>query len=140
MDINIIDASSYFKGLLLLIRKDRQITEPEIDLMVKIGKSLGFAKNFCENAINEILENTFIEDIPPKFSTKEIAIRFLRDGLFIAFVDHDVIHPEEEHWLKAAAVANGLDLETFSRELLDVRNRKGHPESLEVFRFTVVHG
>lgn len=137
MEINIIDASSYFKGLLLLIRKDRQITQPEIDVMRSVGKSLGFEKDFCENAISEILENTYIEDIPPKFSSKELATKFIKDGLHLAFADHEVIHTEEEKWLRSAVIKNGLDMETFSRELQDPRNRRRYPVPLEVFDLVV---
>lgn len=36
MKISVIDASNYFKGLLLLIGKDRKITDPEI---AQIGRA-----------------------------------------------------------------------------------------------------
>ena len=139
MKINIIDASNYFKGLLLLIRKDRQITQPESDLMRTIGKSLGFEKEFCDNAILEILENRYIEDIPPDFSTKELAIKFIKDGLHLAFVDHDEIHPDEERWLRSTLGKNGLDVTFFSQELEKARSTRGKPIRLEVFDLTVQH-
>ncbi len=137
MKINIIDASNYFKGLLLLIRKDRKITQPERDLMKSIGKSLGFEKEFCDTAIHDILENIYIEDIPPAFSTRDLAIKFIKDGLYLALVDHEEIHPEEEQWLKSTVVKNGLDLEFFAGELENARNRRGQPPRLEVFDLAV---
>jgi hypothetical protein len=123
----------------LLIRKDRQITQPEIDLMKSVGKSLGFEKEFCDNAIREILDNTYVVDEPPHFSSKELATRFLKDGLYLAFVDHEEIHPDEEHWLKSTTETNGLDLELFFQETKDARKRRGHSSRLEVFDFTVQH-
>lgn len=137
MKINIIDASNYFKGLLLLIRKDREITQPEIDQMKIIGKSLGFENDFCDNAIREILDNTYIEDVPPVFSTKELAIKFIKDGLYLAFVDHEEIHPAEEQWLKSTIEKNGLGLEFLSQELANAKNKRGHRSRLEVLDLTV---
>ena len=70
MNISVVDASNYFKGLLLLIRKDRKVTESEVEFMRHIGKALGFERQFCENAIQGILENEHIRDQPPRFATK----------------------------------------------------------------------
>ena len=136
MNLNIKDASNYFKGLLLLIRKDRQITQPEIEVIKSVGTFLGFEKEFCDNAISEILKNTYIEDVPPVFSTKELAIKFLKDGVYLAFVDHEEIHPGEQQWLQSIAEKNGLDLEFLSQEIKNVRNKKGDPSRLEVFELT----
>ncbi len=137
MKISIIDASNYFRGLLLLIRKDRQITQPEIDLMKRIGKSLGFEKEFCDNAVDEILENIYIEDIPPRFSTKDLATKFIGDGLYLSFIDHDEIHPDEEQWLRSVAEKNELGQEFFSSELAHARQGKDRPYSLKVLDLTV---
>ncbi len=137
MKLDIIDASNYFRGLLLLIRKDRQITQPEIDLMKSIGKSLGFEKEFCDNAIHEILDNPYIEDAPPAFSSKELAVKFVKDGLHLAFVDHEVIHADEEQWLISIVEKNGLDKDFFSREMENARNNRGRPSRLEVLDFKV---
>jgi hypothetical protein len=131
MTITVKDASNYFRGLLLLIRKDRKISQPEIDLMKRIGKRLGFEKEFCENAIGEILENPHVVDEPPHFSTKELAIKFVKDGLALAFADAEV-HPREEQWLRSTAEENGIDVKVFSEEWENARNRKGYPSRLEV--------
>ncbi|MBW7887130.1 MAG: TerB family tellurite resistance protein [Bacteroidetes bacterium] len=139
MKINIIDASNYFRGLLLLIRKDHQVTQPEIDLMQKIGTSLGFEKEFCENAIREILENTYIEDVPPKFSTKELALKFVKDGLRLAFVDHEQIHPDEEKWLISIAEQNEIEMKLFLQEFRNAQNHRAEQAKLEVFDLVVEH-
>ncbi|MBI4429394.1 MAG: TerB family tellurite resistance protein [Ignavibacteriales bacterium] len=115
MKISIVDASNYFKGLLLLIRKDRKVTESEVEFMKRIGKALGFEREFCELAIHGILENEYVKDQPPKFSTKDLAVKFIHDGLTLAFSDNE-IHPAEEEWLRFVAELNGLDLKWFLEE------------------------
>jgi hypothetical protein len=122
MKINVIDASNYFKGLLLLIGKDRKITDPEIALVQRIGKAFGFEKVFCDNAIRDILENKFILDVPPEFSKKELAKKFIKDGLTLAASDNE-IDPSEEKWLLSIAEQNGLDPQWFYEELQ--RTKKG---------------
>lgn len=93
---------------MLLIRKDRKITDAENLLLMRIGKSLGFDREFCENTIKDILNNKYVEDSPPVFSNKELAEKFIKDGLAVVFSDNN-IHPEEENWLIAVAEKNGID-------------------------------
>jgi hypothetical protein len=131
MKINVLDGSSYFKGLLLLIRKDRTITETEVVLMKRVGKALGFEKEFCDNAIRDILENKYISDEQPVFSKRELALMFIKDGLSIAFSDN-VLHPSEEQWLKSTAVKNSIDLNQFNREVERAANEKNQTGKLEV--------
>lgn len=136
MNISAIDASNYFKGLLLLIRKDRKVTESEVQLMKRIGKALGFEEEFCDQAIKGILENEHVRDQPPKFSSKDLATRFVQDGLVLAFSDNE-IHPSEEEWLKLVAELNGLDAQWFIRKRQQtVKELVPHPH-LEVENLTV---
>jgi hypothetical protein len=134
--ISVLDGSRYFKGLLLLIRKDRKITESEIELMKRIGKALGFEKEFCDNAIREVLENKYIVDTPPEFSEKELAIKFIKDGLSLAFSDNE-FHRSEEEWLRSAADKNGLELTWFLQERGNTANRKEPLAHMEVDDLTV---
>jgi hypothetical protein len=108
MTIDVLEGSNYFKGLLLLIRKDHRINEQEAARMKTIGKSLGLEPRFCEEAIDNILENSYISDTPPTFSSPELARLFLRDGLRLAAADNE-IHALEEEWLALVAAANGID-------------------------------
>ena len=136
MKITVIDGSNYFRGLLLLIRKDKKITQVEIELMKRVGKTLGFEKTFCDKAIGEILGNKYIVDAPPVFSTKELAVKFIKDGLCLAFSDNEV-HPAEERWLRSTAEKNGLDLKWFSQERKNATNRKELSTRMEVDDLTV---
>ncbi len=134
--ISILDGSNYFKGLLLLIRKDNEVKQPEIELMKRIGKTLGFEKEFCDNAIRDILENKYIVDAYPVFSSKELALKFIKDGLFLAFSDNE-LHPVEEQWLRFTAEKNGLDLNLFSQELENFIQGKKISDHLEIDHLSV---
>ena len=136
MTFSVKDRSEYFRGLLLLISKDRKIADAETILMKRIGKALGFEKEFCENAILEILENRFIADDPPGFPTPGLAMKFVRDGLTLAAADGET-HGFEEAWLKAAAEKNGLDAEWFVQEKdLAIRRKRDCDVHLEVYDLT----
>jgi hypothetical protein len=67
----------YLKGLMLLIRKDRKIDAAERTMAVRVGKILSFEKNFCENVIEQIMDNKYIVDLPPRFSAPDIARYFI---------------------------------------------------------------
>ena len=133
-----LDASNYFRGLLLLIRKDRKVTQTEIELMKRIGKTLGFEKEFCDTAIRDILENDYIADTPPDFSSKELALKFVKDGLSLAFSDSEG-HPSEEQWLQSTAEINGLGVKLFSRDRENAAKRKTIPARLEADDLIVNH-
>jgi len=115
MNIPVIDSSNYFKGLLLLIRKDKKITEPENIIIQRVGKALGFEKTFIEEAINEIINNKYISNEPPVFSSLELAEKFIKDGLILAASDKK-IHPLEEEWLLAVAGANQIESSWYFKE------------------------
>ena len=138
MRITVLDGSNYFRGLLLLIRKDRKIDATEAHMIKRIGKTLGFEKKFCENAVREIMENTHILDAPPEFSSKEVAMKFIRDGFIVALSDAEM-HPAEEEWLRATAEKNGLDGDWFRRESLIAREKTASPIRLEVDDLTVAY-
>jgi tellurite resistance protein len=136
MQITVKDASNYFRGLLLLIRKDRKVTQPEISMMKQIGKTLGFEKDFCDETIHEILDNKHIVDVPPKFSNNDLAIKFIKDGLVLASSDGEV-HPQEVKWLESAAEKNGLDFSTFKLIPQTSENRKPFLVQFEVDELTI---
>jgi hypothetical protein len=136
MKISLLDRSLYLKGLMLLIRKDRQIDVAETALVMRIGKILGFEKKFCENVIAELLDNKYIVDEPPHFSAPDIAGSFIRDGIRLASVDGQ-IHEKEFLWLKAVAEVNGLE-EKFCDESIiaaAIKKRSDEEDTLEARHF-----
>lgn len=108
MTLSLLDRSNYFKGLLLLIGKDQKITEPENNLIKKLGKVLGFEKYFVEEAIQGLFENEYIQKDPPKFSNLIFAEAFLKDGIKLALADNDLA-AEEYEWLSLVAANNNID-------------------------------
>jgi hypothetical protein len=107
MKISLTDRSLYYKGLMLLIRKDCKIHNKEGNMLMYIGKILGFEPEFCENAIEELMHNKHVIDSPPLFSEPRITLCFLRDGLRLAASDGQV-HKAELAWLETVAESNGL--------------------------------
>ncbi len=93
---------------MLLIRKDRKIDAAERTIAVRVGKILGFEKKFIKNVIEQLMDNKYIVDLPPRFSTPDIARCFIRDGLKLSLVDGK-IHENELIWLKAVAETNSLE-------------------------------
>ena len=136
MNIPIVDASNYFKGLLILVKQDRKVSDSEVALMKRIGKALGFEKEFCEQAIAGILENENVRDQPPKFSTRELATKFVQDGFVLAFSDKEM-HPLEVEWLRLTAELNGLDMQWFAREQQKATTETTPASRLQVEGFAV---
>jgi len=110
MKLTIRDRSTYFKGLLLLIKKDQNVSASENILMTKIGEILGFEKQFIKGAIKELMENDFLTDEVPLFSHQDIAESFILDGLKVSFSDGEFSAEELEH-LTEIATQNGIDKE-----------------------------
>jgi len=116
----LLDKSNYLKGLLIIARKDNQLAESEKNILKSIAEKLGFASDFYEETIKNLLVNEHINDEPIKFSNKKIASSFISDGIKLAFSDKK-IHDAEISWLKATAVENSLDEEWFNKELENIK-------------------
>ncbi len=107
MKLTLREKSECFRGFLLLIAQDRLVSPEEKDLLRQIGKALDFDKRFCEEAMDDLLENAHIATQPPVFSRQEYAEAFLHDCIRIAGADKN-IHPDELAWLNQIARANGF--------------------------------
>lgn len=107
MKLTLREKSECFRGFLLLIAQDRIVTPEERELLRHIGKALDFERRFCEEALDDLLENAHISRNPPVFSRREYAEAFLRDCARIANADRE-IHPEEVNWLTEIAEANQI--------------------------------
>jgi hypothetical protein len=106
MTLPLIEKSNYFKGLLVLSRRDRVIRAEEKDLLIKIGGILGFDKRFCEATIDDLLVNPHISRNPVIFCDENLLESFFRDAVRVALSDGD-FHPAEYRWLCQTAQANG---------------------------------
>jgi hypothetical protein len=114
--IPLVDRGNYYRGLLVLIRRDRAINVRECELMFRFGQALDFDKRFCEAAIGDLMDNKHIRDEPMTFSTRAIAECFLRDATMLAFIDGD-LHPKELAWVRTVADLNGLKDELLQNEI-----------------------
>lgn len=116
MELNYQDKGNYFRGLLILIGKDNIIHDRERESILKIGKKLGYEYKFCDQAVDDFLENEHIQLQPPVFSTKEIAIKFLEDAINLSLVDND-FHVDELQWLHKVAEENEIENSWIDRKL-----------------------
>lgn len=128
------DKSNYFKGMLILIGKDKKISEIEKLNLQKLAKILDFNKEFCDNAISELLDNEYIIETPPLFSEQEIAKSFIIDGIKTAFADNE-LHIFELNWLKSVAEKNSLDQEWCLKQFNASRAKINENDSFEIEKF-----
>ncbi len=54
------------------------------------------------------MDNKNISDLPPHFSSPEMARCFIHDGIIISLADKE-IHDAEISWLKEVAQINGIE-------------------------------
>jgi len=120
--LNSLDRSYYFKGMLLLVKKDEKISLEEKELLMRIGKILRFNQQFCEQTIKDLLHNEHITEFPLQFSNKEWAEIFLKDALKIAFSDHE-LHIKEYNWLQQIARTNMISDQWLLDQLSTFLNR-----------------
>lgn len=133
MKLTLMDRSLYLRGLMLLIRTDRQIHDEERGMMLRIGEILGFDRGFCQETMDDIVENKHVDDRPPVFAAKGVARSFLKDGLRLALSDKEP-HQAELQWLRSVAEANGIDPRFLEDSAIAVSSEDGiSPErALEV--------
>jgi hypothetical protein len=116
MNIPLEERGAYYRGLLVLIRRDRNINECEREMMLQFGQMLDFDKRFCEVAISDAINNRYIKDKPMSFSEKTTAESFLHHGILLALADNE-LHPKEWTWLKKVAKENGIEEEWLKTQL-----------------------
>ena len=137
MKASLIDRSNYYKGLLILIGRDRIIDEREHALMLQLGEMMDFDQRFCEAAIKDLLENKHLVDEPILFDEPKIAECFLRDALRLASIDQE-IHSREMSWLDAIARTNNLPdgwLENEHKQLRESKHTRTQPDRFEIQQF-----
>ncbi len=137
MELTLIDKSNYLKGLLVVAKKDNQLTEPEKKIIRNIALKLGFATDFYEDTLKGLLANKYIEEKPIRFSDKKIAESFVADGLKLAFSDQ-MISGKEIDWLKATAEENEIDAEWFSDKLKKNKEAAGFNLNSEFALFSII--
>lgn len=120
MQLTLLDKSNYLKGLLVVAKKDNQLTESEKNIIRKIANKLGFASEFYEETLKNLIENKYIAEDPIKFSSIVVADSFISDGLKLALSDIND-HSEEMNWLMSTAEINGIDTKNFNDKINKVK-------------------
>lgn len=122
MKFNLIDKSNYFRGLLVLIRKNKTITEPTSKKVKRIAAVLDFSQEYIDISLKDLLENINIVEEPPKFSDFLIAESFIKNGIHLALTD-GFINLLQIQWLANTAQKNNLSKQWFFVELEDFINQ-----------------
>jgi len=137
MKASLIDRSNYFRGMLVLIGRDRIIHPGERKLALELGRLLDFDKRFCEAAITDLLENKHINANPIFFDERRIAECYLRDGLRVSLIDSE-LDAREMAWLEDVARANKLPDGWLKKEygkIEQVDPEALKPENYEIRRY-----
>jgi hypothetical protein len=107
MEISAKDRSNYLKGLLIVAKKDKQLADSEKRIIRGIAEKLGFASDFYESVLRDLLTNKYIVEDPIRFSNMEIAKSFIDDGLKLAYSDNKV-SDIEMNWLLETTIHNNI--------------------------------
>jgi hypothetical protein len=105
MNLSLSNRSNYYKGLLVLSRRDRFVDARERSFLLQMGEILDFDRRFCEATIDDLLSNAHITREPVIFFDKRIRECFFHDALRLALID-GYLHPMELCWLRTVAYAN----------------------------------
>ena len=133
MEIPQIDRSNYLKGLLILAKKDCQLTEQEKKIIKHFAKKLGFSSDFYNETIENLLANKYIGEEPIKFSNRKIAKSFLEDGIRLIISDN---FPDESeiNWMLQTAELNSIEKDWLEQKISDFKSK---PRSFPVTEFAL---
>ncbi len=137
MQMSQLEKSNYYRGLLVLVGKDRIVDATERALMIAVGRTLDFDPRFCEAAIDDLLRNRYLTDEPILFSMRQAAECFLRDAIRVAIVDAE-LHPQELKWLRLIARTNGLPQKWLEEEIERIQGLKASqslPDTFEIQQY-----
>jgi hypothetical protein len=137
MTLSLLDRSNYYKGLLVLMRRDRIIDAREREIMLQLGEIFDFDRRFCEAAIEDLLVNAHITREPIIFSDEHVKECFFRDALRLALVDN-CLHPMEMRWLRALARANNQSeqwLDAIIREFKEKNRSQDQSAPFEIQQY-----
>lgn len=137
MNIPLIDRSNYLKGLLITARLDKELSSKEKEMLKTISEKLGFASDFFDETIKNLLTNKYIDNSPIIFSHKDIANSFLTDAINLACVN-SLVTKEEIDWLKNVAQVNQLNPELIEKQLNAQNSVKGSIISKEFALFSII--
>lgn len=122
MKIQVQDRSNYLKGLLIIAKRDKILTESEEKIIRNIADKLGFSSSFYQETLQNLLSNQYLTEEPVKFSGEEISRSFILDGLKLAHSDNK-LDEEELQWLRLTAEENNIDMKWFDRIVVESQSK-----------------
>jgi len=137
MNIPIIDRSNYLKGLFITAKLDKELTAKEKDILKKISDKLGFASDFFDETVRNLLTNKYIFEEPIIFSDQKIANSFLRDAVKLACVN-DLITEAEINFLNDTAAANNINKEFVEKELKSYKDSPNYFIGKDFALFSII--
>ena len=137
MNIPLMDRSNYLKGLLITARLDKELSSKEKEMLKTISEKLGFASDFFDETIKNLLTNKYIDTSPIIFSNKDIATSFLTDAISLAFINN-IITREEIEWLKSVAIVNGLNSDFIEKQMNSQNSVKSSLINKEFALFSII--
>lgn len=137
MEIPIQDKSNYLKGLLIVAKKDKQLADSEKRIIRSIGEKLGFAPDFYEDVLKDLLSNEYIIEDPIKFSNIKIAKSFVDDGIKLAYSDNKVSDVEIK-WLFETAKHNNIEDKWLNEKIEHYKNSSASFSMSDFALFSII--
>lgn len=104
------DIGQYFRGLLVVMARDKHLHEEEQKRVRAFGLRCGFSPTYIDENIENVLKNKYLPVIPPRFHSEKTARDFLFEAARVAACDNE-LHPLETEWLLEAARINDIAAE-----------------------------
>ena len=110
MNIPIVDRGNYLKGLFIIAKFDGKLNNQEKEILKTASERLGFSKDFFEETARNLLRNKYISEELIKFSSKELALKFIEDAIKLAH-SSDLLNDKTINWLKKISELNEISIE-----------------------------
>ncbi|MEJ2494093.1 MAG: hypothetical protein P8Y79_07170 [Ignavibacteriaceae bacterium] len=137
MDIPLIDRSNYLRGLLVLAKKDNQVSEHEKKIILDAGKKLGFSSSFCEEILNTILHNDCVCHEPIKFDNYTVAKSFIIDGIKLSLSGKDITN-DELQWLRKSAEKNNISKKWVDKQVANFEYITSNPSITQLTLYSII--
>lgn len=131
------DKSTYLKGLLILAKCDKVLTESEERIIRDIAGSLGFSSDFYEYTLKNLISNEYLTEEPVQFSNQKVAQTFIVDGFRLAHSDGH-LDEREIIWLRETANENNIDIEWFNKKLEEFKSNSMHSPLNEFTLYSII--
>ena len=116
MQIPVEDRGKYLRGLLIMVKMDKVISEMDRTIIIGTAKHLGYAPDFYEGILSTLMINEYIGSEPITFDSTNLAKHFLIDAINLAGTNKNLSN-KKLNWLKSTASMNLVDRNWFEERL-----------------------